>query len=334
MASLRDDVTLAAYLAPLEPPPPPPASSSSSSSSNSKTAAATNSNNGSGEQRQVVLLQRRITVDDRGDGNGGDGFDRQGGRLRVEVVGVPRLIWFRAGWSCARVRVLLLQVSQLVSHDNPNTFTTLSTSIIYPPFPHSIHSFYHYNLCTRSINSLIFSIHSLILSTLPPSLSTQNILAAQVIDPQAVRDKLKRLQQDEDVDVATAGGVVVSDEEKVALTKQLVLLEEAVALTTGASASSSSSSSASKVKGQMALSGHLPVRLVTNEGDSAFSSVTGAVASSGVHDARHGGLLLSASEGLPDHGNDNDPDGHGNGDVLGSGLPNDNTVPFMRWASR
>ena len=89
---LRDDVTVAAYLAPLEPP--------SSSSAMSKSS-------GGGEQEQVVLLQRKITVvvDDVDDVDS----NQQQPRVRLELVGVPRLLWYRTGWSCARIRVMLLQ---------------------------------------------------------------------------------------------------------------------------------------------------------------------------------------------------------------------------------
>ena len=184
---MREDVTLAAYLAPLEPTLPL-----------ATTAKATPTANGSGEQRQVVLLQRRITSSVDEDVDGGDGNGQR--RLHMEVVGVPRLIWFRSVWSCARIRVLLLQ----------------------------------------------------------------NILAAQLIDPQAVHAKLLRLsQEDQDVGSSSGGSVVASDEEKVALMKQLKLLEEAATLIIGAP----TSGGASKVKGQMALCGHLPVRLVSKDGE-------------------------------------------------------------------
>ena len=108
---------------------------------------------------------------------------------------------------------------------------------------------------------------------------------------------------------------MVSDEEKAAWTAQLVQLEEAASLMMG----TPSSSSGNKLKGQMALSGHLPVRLVNKEGEGLCSKVTGA-------SSVGNGLLLSSTGGLPVDGDD------GNS-VLGSSLPHDSTVPFVRWAT-
>ena len=134
---LRDDVTLAAYLAPLEPP-------------SSSSLSAANKSNGGGEQQQVLMLQRKIVavVDDSDDVDDVDGNQRQlqqRERLRMELVGVPRLIWYRTGWSCARIRVLLLQTvfaAQLidpqvndddtfpVARDVPNVYTRSCNSYL------------------------------------------------------------------------------------------------------------------------------------------------------------------------------------------------------------
>ena len=108
---------------------------------------------------------------------------------------------------------------------------------------------------------------------------------------------------------------MVSDEEKASWTTQLVQLEEAASLMMGAP----SSSSGNKLKGQMALSGHLPIRLVNKEGEGLCSKVMGA-------SSVGNGLLLSSTGGLPVDGDD------GNS-VLGSSLPHDSTVPFVRWAT-
>lgn len=112
IGALRDDVVLAAYLAPLDPP-------KSSSTAAATTAAVSKSKmapvgGGGGEYHQVVLLQRKITIvnghDNDGNGDGQDGQSKGHSRVRGELVGVPRLVWFRSNWSCARVRILLLEV--------------------------------------------------------------------------------------------------------------------------------------------------------------------------------------------------------------------------------